>query len=133
MNRILNKFQLSRQAVTTLYQPKLVLTAAEKEAKEARAFFESRKMVRRGVIEKAPVLYSSNSMRKLLMNDSTRLESHNQVVFNFKETGNSTDHCLSSKLRFRTYFPLQDASGKDKEESCETIIRQTIKNLNSKQ
>lgn len=63
--------------MSTVYQPKPDLTREEKEAKEAKEFFDSRKMVRRGVIERAPVLYSSNSMRKLLLNDSTRLESHN--------------------------------------------------------
>jgi hypothetical protein len=77
MSRILNKFDLTRKALTTVYQPKPILTAQEKAAIEALAFFNSRKMVKRGIVEKEPVLYSSNSMKKLLVNDSTRLESHN--------------------------------------------------------
>ena len=123
---------MTRDRMTTAYQPKPILTAEEKEALEAKRFFESRKMVKRGVIEKEPVFYSSNSMRKLLMNDSTRLESQDTVLYNFKETGNSTDHCLSSKLRFRTYMPLQEKDTGKKEANCESIIRETIKNLNSK-
>jgi hypothetical protein len=67
-------------------------------------------------------------MKKLLVNDTDRLESREQVLHNFKETARGTDFSLSTKLRFRPYMPMERANDKH-DIDCVQLIRKAIKNL----
>jgi hypothetical protein len=124
---------MTRDTLTSFYSRKKV--SKEEQAKiDEKFFLDSQKMVNKSKVEKTKVLYSSESMRLLLANDSKRLESQKRVVHNFKETGNGTDHVLSTKLRFRTYLPMAKYQEGEADETmdCKALVRKTIKNLNAR-
>jgi hypothetical protein len=65
---------MTRDTLTSFYSRKK-LTKEEQAKKDEQMLFESQKMVNKSKVEIPKVLYSSESMRKLLANDSKRLES----------------------------------------------------------
>ena len=133
VGRILDKYRMNRDTLTSFYSRKKLTKEQQAKLDETLAF-ESQKMVNRNTVEEKKVLYSSESMKLLLANDSKRLESQKRVIHNFKETGNGTDHVLSTKLRFRTYMPRAkyEEGVEDETMDCKALVRKTIKNLNNR-